>query len=90
MRKNPPPRAASKVACGRRWLVFRRRRDDAEDRGLFPGFSENSLDFGRIEFMKVTTNSFFIIFDDIVEYLSIRYTRLKKQGRRTKTILTVG
>jgi hypothetical protein len=88
MRKNPPPRAASKVACGRRWLVFRRRRDDAEDRGLFPGFSENSLE--ELSSVKVTTNSFFIIFDDIVKYLSIRYTRLKKQGRRTKTILTVG
>ena len=33
---------------------------------------------------------FFIIFDDVVEYLSIRCTRLKKQGRRTKLILTVG
>jgi len=26
---------------------------------------------------------FFIIFDDVVEYLSIRCTQLKKQGRRT-------
>ena len=31
-----------------------------------------------------------IIFDDVVEYLSIRCTQLKKQGRRTKPILTVG
>ena len=33
---------------------------------------------------------FFIIFDDVVEYLSIRCTQLKKQRRRTKPILTVG
>jgi len=31
------------------------------------------------------------IFDDVVEYLSIYVvTQLKKQGRRTKPILTVG
>jgi len=33
---------------------------------------------------------FFIIFDDVVEYFSIRCTQLKKQGRRTKPVLTVG
>ena len=33
---------------------------------------------------------FFIIFDDVVEYLSIRCAQLKKQGRRTEPILTVG
>jgi hypothetical protein len=49
---------------------------------------QNSLE--DLSSVKVTTNSFFIIFDDIVKYLSIRYTRLKKQGRRTKPILTVG
>jgi hypothetical protein len=36
------------------------------------------------------TFHFFIIFDDVVEYLSIRCAQLKKQGRRTKPILTVG
>ena len=37
-----------------------------------------------------STISFFIIFDDVVEYLSIRCAQLKKQGRRTEPILTVG
>ena len=31
---------------------------------------------------------FFIIFDDVVEYISLRFTQLKKQGRRTEPILT--
>jgi hypothetical protein len=33
---------------------------------------------------------FFIIFDDVVEYLSIHCAQLKKQGRCTELILTVG
>jgi hypothetical protein len=58
----------------------------------FPGFAWFVNLPGRfVEYHKKDNFIFFsIIFDDVVEYLSIRCTQLKKQGRRTKPILTVG
>ena len=32
---------------------------------------------------------FFIIFGDVVEYFSLRFTQLKKQGSRTELILAL-
>ena len=49
----------------------------------------SSLGIGGL-FQGLEQFHFFIIFDDVVEYLSIRCAQLKKQGRRTEPILTVG
>ena len=69
------------MECGRfcdciRPIGFTVSLDKPKNRGPVPGL--------------MTTISFFIIFDDVVEYLSIRCAQLKKQGRRTEPILTVG